>query len=149
MVKFFLLFMLVTGGYLFSAKAQTSTITVNITNLKSDRGTCFICLYNKAADFPRIANAAFTQSKLIRNGEAHFKIEAVKNGTYAIAAYHDENGNGKFDENFLGIPKEGVGVSNNQLSSFGPPKFHDAKFEINSGKNLELTIKMKYYTFPK
>lgn len=144
MVKFFVLFMLISNGFLSAAKAQSSTITVNIINLKSNRGSCFICLYDKAKGFPRIANAAFSQSKLITNGSAQFKIEGVKVGSYAIASYHDENGNGKLDQNFLGIPKEGVGVSNNKLSSFGPPKFQDAKFEVNSGKNLELTIKIKY-----
>ena len=34
-------------------------------------------------------------------------------GTYAIAVFHDENANGKLDKNFLGIPCEGYGASNN------------------------------------
>lgn len=144
MVKFFILCLFVSGALSNTVRAQTSTITVNITNLKSNKGLCSICLYDKELGFPRIANAAFSQSKLINNGSAQFKIEDVKGGTYAIASFHDENGNGKLDQNFLGIPIEGVGVSNNKLSSFGPPKFQDAKFKVNPGKNLELTIRIKY-----
>lgn len=144
MVKNILLFFILTGLGKFSASAQTSTILVNILKLKSDKGKCYICLYNKAAGFPRVANAAYTQSQSITEGSSHFKIEDVKGGTYAIACYHDENGNGKLDQNFIGIPTEGVGVSNNIMSSFGPPKFKDAKFEVSSGKNLELTIQIKY-----
>jgi uncharacterized protein (DUF2141 family) len=51
-------------------------------------------------------------------------------GTYAISAFHDENNDKKVNSNFIGIPKEGIGVSNNAKGSFGPPKFDDAKFEF-------------------
>ena len=32
---------------------------------------------------------------------------------YTVVVYHDENGNEEFDKNFLGIPKESYGFSNN------------------------------------
>ena len=53
-------------------------------------------------------------------------------GTYAVAVYHDRNANGKMDKNFLGIPKESYGHSNNAGGSFGPPPFDKAKFEFGS-----------------
>jgi uncharacterized protein (DUF2141 family) len=44
-------------------------------------------------------------------------------------AYHDENGNGALERSFLGIPKEGVALSNNARGHLGPPKLKDARFE--------------------
>ena len=54
----------------------------------------------------------------------------VPAGTYAVSYIHDENGNGKMDTNFMGIPKEGYGCSNNAKGFMGPPKWEDAKFEL-------------------
>jgi uncharacterized protein (DUF2141 family) len=53
-------------------------------------------------------------------------------GEYAIKIYHDENGNDELDTNFLGIPKEGVGFSNNPSARFGEPGFDEAKFVFDS-----------------
>jgi len=46
--------------------------------------------------------------------------------------FHDENGNGKNDRNFLGIPKEPYGFSNNARRKFGPPTWTEAKFAVSS-----------------
>jgi len=53
-------------------------------------------------------------------------------GSYAIATMHDENNNGKLDTNSFGVPKEGWAVSNNVVSHTHPPKFEDAKMQVNS-----------------
>lgn len=53
-------------------------------------------------------------------------------GKYAVAAYIDNNRNGKQDKNFLGVPKESYGFSNNVRGTFGPPKFSEAAFEIGT-----------------
>ena len=45
------------------------------------------------------------------------------------------------DRNFLGIPKEGVGASNDAKGHFGPPKFDAAAFEYTGGR-MELKIKI-------
>ena len=47
-----------------------------------------------------------------------------------MAAYHDENGNGKLDTNFLGIPSEGVAASNDAKGTMGPPSYEKAKFAV-------------------
>lgn len=144
MVKNFLLTLILVGLLASGALAQTSTITVNITNLRNDNGKCYVCIYSKADGFLKMSQGASRQGQTIKGGTAHFQFEQVKDGNYAIAAFHDENDNGKLDQNFLGIPKEGVGVSNNHMSSFGPPKYSDAKFEVAAGKNVELEIRLKY-----
>jgi uncharacterized protein (DUF2141 family) len=70
------------------------------------------------------------------------EFPGIAPGTYAVSVYHDENSNDKLDTNFLGIPREGVGASNNARGHMGPPKFDSAKFEwAGAWLNLEITIK--------
>jgi uncharacterized protein (DUF2141 family) len=64
-------------------------------------------------------------------------------GRYAVLVVYDKNSNGKMDKNFLGVPKEPVGLSRNPTApKFGPPKFSDAAFEYPSSKPLEFRIRL-------
>jgi uncharacterized protein (DUF2141 family) len=51
-------------------------------------------------------------------------------GKYAVAAYVDNNKNGKHDKNFMGVPKEDYGFSNDARGMLGPPDFSAAEFEL-------------------
>jgi uncharacterized protein (DUF2141 family) len=64
-------------------------------------------------------------------------------GSYAPVVLHDENMNGKLDTNWLGVPKEGYGFSNDARASVGAPSFDDASF-VYHGATLELTISLHY-----
>ena len=61
-------------------------------------------------------------------------------GNYAVAMFHDENGNTEFDKNFFGFPLEGFGFSNDAKIFFGPPTFKDAAVEVG---NVRKTIKIE------
>jgi len=58
-------------------------------------------------------------------------------GKYAVAAYVDNNRNGRQDKNFLGIPKENYGFSNDARGMFGPPDFAAAAFDIGENAVTE------------
>ena len=51
--------------------------------------------------------------------------------------------NGKIDTNWVGVPKEGYGFSNDAKITFGEPSFSDASF-VYDGKTLDLTITLRY-----
>ncbi|MBL6715485.1 MAG: DUF2141 domain-containing protein [Pseudomonadales bacterium] len=59
-------------------------------------------------------------------------------GTYAVGVFHDVDGDEALSKNFLGIPKEPFGFSNNVRGRFGPPSFKDASISI-TGK-MAITI---------
>jgi uncharacterized protein (DUF2141 family) len=42
------------------------------------------------------------------------------------------------DTNFIGIPKENFACSNNAKGTMGPPKYEDAKFDLNKDSKLEI-----------
>lgn len=63
-------------------------------------------------------------------------------GTYAIKVFHDVNDNGKLDTNWLGIPTEPYGFSNDAMGMFGPPSFEQASFKVGAGTTT-VRIRMK------
>ena len=121
---------------------QTSVIHVEVVGLRSDKGEVYCALYSSAAGFPKDSRKAMQRtSSPISSKNAACEFSAIKPGTYAISAFHDENSNGKLDTNFLGIPREGLGASNDAKGHLGPPKFNAAAFQFSGGRlNLKITI---------
>ena len=121
---------------------EENAIQVDIDGLQSDRGQVLCALFSSPADFPKKADKAVAHAKSEISGKhATCEFQSVPPGTYAVAVFHDENSNGKLDTNFMGIPREGVGASNNAKGRFGPPKFPAAAFQHASGRtNLKICI---------
>ena len=67
----------------------------------------------------------------------------IPRGTYALAVVHDEDMNGNLDINWLGIPTEGYGFSNDVKARFGPPSFSAASF-LYDGQDMKMTISLHY-----
>ncbi len=63
-------------------------------------------------------------------------------GTYAVKAFHDEDGNGTLNTNMVGVPTEDYGFSNNARGTFGLPKFQDARFEMDADEKT-IAIRLK------
>jgi len=126
--------------------AQNGKITVTVTNFKSQKGLVLCCLNNKEDGFPGEQNKALSCQKIsIAGSKVQFTFLNVVPGTYALAAYHDENNDGTLNTNFLGIPKEGVGVSNNKMRNFSSPKYNEAKFAVPANGEIKMEIKLKNY----
>ena len=70
-------------------------------------------------------------------------FEGVAPGAYAIAVMHDENGDGKLDKNFFGVPTEGYGVSNNRTHALRNPSWDESRFVLEPGKNLGLASALR------
>jgi uncharacterized protein (DUF2141 family) len=51
-------------------------------------------------------------------------------GSYAVSIGHDLNGNKRVDTNFIGLPTEQWGVSNNARPSLRAPRFDEAVFKV-------------------
>ena len=73
--------------------------------------------------------------------EACFALSAP--GTYAVAVYHDENDNHRFDRTLLGLPAEGYGFSNNVTPLFGLPSYGSVRLLVGRG-DTRITIKLLY-----
>jgi uncharacterized protein (DUF2141 family) len=112
--------------------------------MRNDKGQIVCALFSSAADFPKNGNKAVAHAKAgISHGRSVCEFPRITPGRYAVSVFHDENSNSKMDTNFMGIPREGVGASNNARGHFGPPKFDDAAFRYSGGK-LDLRITIAY-----
>ena len=123
-------------------QGQAGDIKINVSDLRNNNGKCIIYIFNSKEGFPTKPEKAFKtiSGKIIQN-RCVANVADLEPGEYAVAVVHDENSNNKIDTNFLGIPREGMGSSNNPRS-FGPPSFNDARFSYTgTGKSLEITIK--------
>ena len=127
---------------------NANIIKVDVVGLHSNDGEVHCALYSSADGFPdSFAKAVKTTTARITNERAVCEFPAVTPGDYAISVFQDENSNGKLDRNFMGMPKEGVGASNDAKGSFGPPKFADARFSYTGGPQ-QLTIHLQYLLAP-
>jgi uncharacterized protein (DUF2141 family) len=118
------------------------TINGSVTNLRSARGTCYVSLYNRKDGFPGKKSVA-TQKVQLTAKECAFSFDKLPKGDYAIAAYHDENNNGRLDTNAIGLPTEGYAFSNNPRTLMGPPSFAEAKVALHSPR-VKVQLTMKY-----
>ncbi len=121
-----------------------SVIRVEITGARNDKGQVLCALFSPDTGFPgKVENAVAHSHSAITHGSAVCEFAGIAPGRYAASVFHDENSNGKMDTNFIGMPKEGVGASNDAKGHMGPPKFDAAAFQY-SGGGLELKIKLAY-----
>lgn len=133
------------NGGLAQSNPQDNLIHVDVSGLHSDRGQVLCALFSSANGFPKKPEkaAALTKST-ISHGQAVCEFKSMPPGTYAVSVVHDKNSNNKLDTNFMGIPREGVGASNNAKGHFGPPKFSAAAFQY-SGSRKDLVINITYF----
>jgi uncharacterized protein (DUF2141 family) len=108
--------------------------------------TVLIALYDSPESFEKATEASDKERFLIdpdRFGAVALRANAamksavvfsnLEPGRYAAIAFHDENNNGKLDENFLGVPTEPYGFSNNVQGFLGPPRFGAAAMVPGDG----------------
>lgn len=128
-----------------SSDASQVRLQISVTGMRSTDGNITITIY---PDEP--SHFLDGKFKLARQElpvvspvtKACFVMDAP--GTYAVALFHDKNGNHHFDTNFLGIPVEGYGFSNNPTLFVGPPKLKQVAIIAHKGDNA-ISVQLKHY----
>lgn len=121
-------------------------IEAAVSGVSNAPGMVGCALFSSAAGFPLESDKPSV--KIVRvapaGGAAMCVFENVPPGVYAMAVVHDTNGNGRADTNFLGMPTEGVGVSNNVMPRMSSPTFDANKFNVAAGQTTRLAISLRY-----
>jgi uncharacterized protein (DUF2141 family) len=140
---------------LFCFVAQASELRVVIHGVASSSGSLMVGLYDSEDHFrSAIANAANAgllndRSRLVgiamraAAGTQSVVFTNLKPGRYAVIVFHDENDNGKLDENPWGVPTEGYGFSNDAEGFLGSPSF-DAAGVTLAGAEESIAISLIY-----
>lgn len=122
-------------------QGQTGAVlTIAITNIRATTGKVHIDLCRQSEFLKTCAVVADVKPE---RGTTTITVPNVAPGDYAVQATYDQNGNGKVDRGLFGIPKEGVGFSNDAPIRLGPPSWKDAVFSVSGDKTI--TLRMRYF----
>lgn len=118
-------------------------LIVRVEGIETSQGNVMIALYNKAEDFNSTDKVYQGKTSPARAGSLLFVFDEIPPGEYAVSCLHDKNSNGKMDLNFLGIPREKFGFSNNKMGTAGPPSFEQSKVRVEAGKTISISIQLR------
>jgi uncharacterized protein (DUF2141 family) len=108
-------------------KDKTGTLLILVKGFKNMEGQLMVGLFNSEGQFMSKTPYKGAIVKISANEEL-IRFENLPYGDYAVSVLHDINSNGEMDKNFLGIPTDGYGFSNNVMGKFGPPEWLQASF---------------------
>lgn len=124
--------------------SEGKPIHVHISGLRNDSGTVKAVLYGPdPKSFLIKGEKTDSEREPTRQGTMTLCVAAPGVGQYAVVVYHDENDNHKFDRNWIGLPTEGFGVSNNPSLFLAAPTFEESSIEV-TGDVTHVDIEMKY-----
>ena len=135
------------SSLLVMLEIQASELIINLSDQKK-AGTLRLAIYNNAEAFEgSVVKEKSSEIGVFKGLELYLEPQdstqlstEIPDGEYAIAFFIDANGNKKLDKNFLGIPKEQYGFSNNAMGTLSAPTFEQAKFKVagNTVQNIKL-----------
>ena len=117
---------------------EAHQLTVLVEGLKNRLGSVEVCIAHSGQSYMRNPESCLVDS--VHSSKMNFLFNDLETGVYAITVVHDENNNGKLDLGFLKIPKEPYGFSNNPATTFGPPSFEEASFQVKSDKIVSIKL---------
>jgi uncharacterized protein (DUF2141 family) len=154
MVKKFGMMALLAVGifYAGSARAQfTGSLTVEVRGLRNQEGNICFKVFSGSPGFPNDNDNAVERTcvaiadNLSEDPEAPltYTFETLEAGSYAVAIYHDRNGDEQLNRGALGIPLEGYGFSNDAPAVTSAARFEDAVFFL--ANDTVVPIQMQYF----
>jgi len=139
--------------------ARATDLSVTIKGIRSNNGAVMVGVYSDPQGY---ADAVSNSSKVgqlndprrlvgvslrANAGDETMIFAGLPPGSYAVIAFHDENDNGRLDENGWGVPLEGYGFSNGAMPFLSAPSFADAAVPI-SGNQGAISIMLAYPSAP-
>jgi uncharacterized protein (DUF2141 family) len=131
--------------WLTSAIGRTSpelcTLTVIAEGVANSTGVVGVLVFNSPEGWPdRVSAALKARAVPAHAGITEVTIPGLAPGKYAVAVLHDENKNQKLDRNWLGIPTEQWGMSNNPSYVLSAPSFESALFRLARDEQIQVQL---------
>ena len=99
-----------------------------------------VALYREEGSFLKL-HGVFRNAKVpAEKGVTRVVLEDLPEGEYALAIFHDKNGNEQLDTNWLGIPKEPLGFSRARMKTFGPPGFWECTIALREDTVIQIPL---------
>lgn len=126
-----------------ASPGAAAALEVTVTGLRSDSGLVRLALYDDAESFPD-KGAGRKLAVPAEEGAVTAVFDDLPPGRYALALFHDENGDDEFEKGLFGVPREGFGFSKDAPVIFGAPDFEDAAVTVD-GETTAITVRMRYW----
>ncbi len=131
-----------------SFSAHQGRITAVFHGLRSRDGYLRVSLFDRADGFPNgspVARHDFLLPALDPKtplDSLSVTFDSLPPGAYAVCAFHDRDGSGHLAQNFLGIPQEEWGMSNDPRPKFRAPRFEQARLGLSPMEAKIITIRL-------
>lgn len=146
-MKIKILFISLVFSAISNINSQTFKLNIEIENIEN-KGTMYMAIYDNSFSFDQDnKNKGVNKKRWVKsiiepvNNKGFKKSIELKKGVYAISLFVDSNKNKIIDKNFIGIPIEQYGFSNDASGFLSSPSFKDASFNLI--KDLDIKISLK------
>jgi uncharacterized protein (DUF2141 family) len=122
----------------FARAGEKAVLVVTVQHISSKGGDLRLALYDRKSFGEDDAAPVTDKVAPAKPWSEVVTFDAVPPGTYAVKMFQDANRNQQFDFDFLGIPAERYGFSNNagpDWMHLAPPSFDAAKIVLKPGRN--------------
>ena len=116
---------------------------VDVENVRAAQGLIAVTLYaDDSSRFLARRGSLYVGRVQARAPATRVCIHLPGTGTWALAVYHDADGNRRFNRNAVGMPAEGFGFSNNPRVLFGIPAFRSVRLNVpRSGMSTRVRLR--------
>ena len=131
----------------FAFEAAAADLEVRIDGLSSADGAVRVALHRQVSEesFPGSDGVVAASFRRAAEGAVRFVFADVTPGAYAVAAFHDADGDGALNQSIVGMPTEGHGFSNGARGFMGPPSFEDAAVTVDESEAVvSITVSIDY-----
>lgn len=119
-------------------------LNVRVLGLRNNQGRVCCTIFPRSKAFPGGHDPGErTVWAPIADRAATCEFHDLAPGEYAAVTFHDENSDGIFNRNWLGMPKEGFGFSDDAPALWRPPNFNEASFPYGGG-DVTILIHIRY-----
>ncbi|MCC7489927.1 MAG: DUF2141 domain-containing protein [Gammaproteobacteria bacterium] len=136
--------LLLLGAVAPLAPATATALRITATNVQDDAGSIVVLVYDSADHW--LSERWRTRKRVPVAGQRVDDTVTLEldlpPGQYAFSVFQDRDDDGRLARNFLGMPKEPAGLSNNLRPRLGPPRFRDALFTLGE-QPLEQRIRLE------
>ena len=112
-----------------ASPAVAADLTLRLST-RSAGGSLAVAVYRDAEAFRRGEGPVASRTVPRTGAVTAVTFTGLPAGRYAVAAFHDTDGNGDLTLWPIGLPREAYGFSNDARSRFGPPSFARAAFDL-------------------
>lgn len=114
-------------------------LTVTISGGTPRTGQTLITLFNSSQSY---MNELYReeQAPVDDTGRSTVVFANLPAAAYAVSVVYDWDSDGELDTNFVGIPTEAFGFSNNASAFFGPPDWDAARFALQGDLTIEIEL---------